>query len=137
MVNRYGERLLVGRSAAVLLARNQGRERSVARRPPAAAVSAIRPAGCLPDQVAQGTHRRQALRRAAQHQVRRTALPRELKRQGRQRPAGQPGQQFQRQLGEIPPRRHQRETGRAGPDGGSGDTVEEASKPCRGLDIAA
>ena len=42
--------------------------------------------------------------------------PPELEGQGRQWPAGQPGQQFQRQPGEIRPRRHPRETGRAGPD---------------------
>ena len=72
--------------------------------------------GGFPDQVAQGAHRRQAFRRAAQHQTGRTAPPPELKLQRRQRPAGQPGQQFQRQPGQIRARRHQGETGRAGPD---------------------
>ena len=50
--------------------------------------SAALPAGAVPDQVAQGAHRRQALRRAAQHQAGRTAPTPELEGQGRQRPAG-------------------------------------------------
>ena len=54
MVQRYGERLLAGRSAAAQLARMQGRDGPAARRSPPAPASAAGPAcGCAPDPAAQ------------------------------------------------------------------------------------
>ena len=125
MATRYAERLLAGRSGAAQLARMQGRDRPDARRgPPAPAGPAAPPAGAVPDRAAQGAHRRQALRRAAQHRAR-PAAPPECERLERQRPPGQPNRQFERQPDRIPARRAGPDDRHDMPAGGLAQTVEE------------
>ena len=126
MVNRYGERLLAQRGGAAQLAHMQGRDRPVARRwPPALAGSVAPTADGDPDKVARGAHRRQALRRSAQHKAHPQAPPPERERQRPQRPARQPGRQLQRQPGEIRLQRAGPEDRHDMPGGAPTQTVEE------------